>query len=116
MGKNLWKKFSVNYILNTFHLTIKFTAEYSEETINFVDVNKDWLKEGVGGRELMTNLFGRPTYTHPFLDPSSSHSYHCKKGVPYSQVLRLNRICSDNKSFDKPCNKGWLMERGYNRK
>ena len=25
--------------LNTFHPTIKFTAEYSKETINFLDVN-----------------------------------------------------------------------------
>ena len=58
------------------------------------------------------------TDTHQFLDPSSSHPYHCKKGIPYSQALRLNRICSDNESFDKRCNdlEGWLMERGYNGK
>ena len=28
------------YKLNTFHPTIKFTAEYSKETINTYDVNK----------------------------------------------------------------------------
>ena len=67
---------------------------------------------------LMTDLFVKPTDTHQFLDPSSSHPYHCKKGIPYSQALRLNRICSDNESFDKRCNdlEGWLMERGYNGK
>ena len=56
--------------------------------------------------------------THQFLDPSSSCPYHCKKGIPYSQALRLNRICPDNESFDKPCNdlEGWLMERGNNGK
>ena len=66
----------------------------------------------------MTNLSVKPTDTNRFLDPSSSHPYHCKKGIPYSQALRLNRICSDNKSFDKYCNdlEGWLMERGYNGK
>ena len=66
----------------------------------------------------MTDLFVKPTDTHQFLDPSSSHPYHCRKGIPYSQALRLNRICSNNKSFDKHCNhlEGWLMERGYNRK
>ena len=66
----------------------------------------------------MTDLFVKPTDTHQFLDPSSSHPYHCKKGIPYSQALRLNRICSDNESFDKCCNdlEGWLMERGYNGK
>ena len=99
--------------LNSFHSTIKFTAEYSKETINFLDVNIRL----VGG-ELMTDLFVKPTDTHQFLDPSSSHPYHCKEGIPYSQALRLNRICSDNDSFDKRCNdlEGWLMERGYNGK
>ena len=99
--------------LNSFHPTIKFTAEYSKETINFLDVNIRL----VGG-ELMTDLFVKPTDTHQFLDPSSSHPYHCKKGIPYSQALRLNRICSDNESFDKHRNdvEGWLMERGYNGK
>ena len=99
--------------LNSFHPTIKFTAKYSKETINFLDVNVRL----VGG-ELMTDLFVKPTDTHQFLDPSSSHPYHCKKGIPYSQALRLNRICSDKESFDKRCNdlEGWLMERGYNGK
>ena len=66
----------------------------------------------------MTGLFVKPTDTHQFLDPSSSHPYHCKKGIPYSQALRLKRICSDNESFDKHCNnlEGWLMERGCNGK
>ena len=100
--------------LNSFHLTIMFTAEYSKETINFLDVNIRL----VGGGELMTDLFVKPTDTHQFLDPSSSHPYHCKKRIPYSQALRLNRICSGNEIFDKRCNdlEGWLMERGYNGK
>ena len=99
--------------LNTFHPTIKFTAEYSKEAINFLDVNVR-----LAERELMTDLFVKPTNTHQFLDPNSSYPYHCKKGIPYSQALRLNRICSDNESFDKRCNdlEGWLMERGYNGK
>ena len=56
--------------LNSFHPTIKFTAEYSKETINFLDVNIR-LVEG----ELMTDLFVKPTDTHQFLEPSSSHPY-----------------------------------------
>ena len=55
------------------------------------------------------------TDTHEFLDSTSCHPYHCKKSIPYSQVLRYNRICSDNKKFDQRCNdlEKWLMERGY---
>ena len=52
----------------------------------------------------MTDLFVKPNDTHQFLDPSSSHPYYWKKGIPYRQAIRLNRICSDNESFDKRCN------------
>ena len=44
--------------------------------------------------ELKTDLVVKPTDTHQFLDPTSSQPYHCKKAMPYSQGLRLNRICS----------------------
>ena len=47
----------------------------------------------------MTDLFIKPTNTQQFLDPISSHSYHYKKGISYSQALKLNRICSDKESF-----------------
>ena len=65
--------------LNTFHPTIKFTAEYSKEAISFLDVNVR-LVEG----KLVIDLFVKPTDTHQVLDPSSSHPYHCKKGIPYN--------------------------------
>ena len=89
-----------------FHPTMKFTAEYSKEEINFLYLNVK-LIDG----ELKTDLFVKATDTHQFLDPTSSHPYHCKKGIPYSQALRLNRICSDNKNFDKRCNdlEKWLI-------
>ena len=82
--------------INSFHSTIKFTADWSKEKVNFLDVEVT-LNNGV----LSTDLFVKPTDTHQFLDPTSCHPYHCKKGIPYSQTLRLNRICSDNNNFDK---------------
>ena len=92
---------------------MKFTAEYSKEKANFLDLNIK-LIEG----ELKTDLFVKPTDTHQFLYPTSSHPYHCKKGIPCSQALRLNRICSDNTNFDKRCKnlEKWLMKRGYSEK
>ena len=58
MEKNLWKKFLNE--LKSFHPTIKFSAEYSKETINFLDVNIRL----VGGGGLMEGLFVKPTDTH----------------------------------------------------
>ena len=99
--------------INLFHPTIKFTPVYSKDEVNFLDRNIRLIDE-----ELKTDLFAKPTDTHQFLDPISSHPYHYKKGIHYSQALRRNRICSDNANFDKRCNdlEKWLMERGYNKK
>ena len=40
MEKNLTIKKKIHNNLNTFHPTIKFTVEYSKETVNFLDISK----------------------------------------------------------------------------
>ena len=107
-GKDSLKQFIE--ILNACHLTIKFTAEWSKEEINFLDVNVR-----LRNRQLETELHIKPTDTHQFLRSKSCHPYHCKKSIPYSQPLGYNRICSDNKTLYQRCNEleKWLMERGY---
>ena len=62
-------------------------------------------------------------YIHAYIhiytyNSSSCHPYHCKEGIPYSQTLCLNRICSDFRSFDRRCNdlERWLLERDYKEK
>ena len=69
-------------------------------------------------KQLVTDLYIKPTDTHQYLHASSCHVYHSKKSIPYSQALRLNRICSENSSYDKRCNEleVWLRERGYSDK
>ena len=66
----------------------------------------------------MTDVLVKPTNRHQFLDASFCHHYHLKEGIPYSQALRLSRICSENESFDKHGNdlERCLMEKGYNKK
>ena len=60
-----WRKISGKIFnkLNSFHSTIKFTAEYSNETIHFLDVN--------------VRLVGELTANFK----SSSHPYQCKKVI-----------------------------------
>ena len=105
-GEEQLKEF-INQI-NSFHPTIKFITDWSKEKVNFLDVEVT-LKNGI----LSTDLFVKLTDANQFLDPTSWHSYHCKKGIPYSQTLRLNRICSDNDNFDKQSNelKSWLLKK-----
>ena len=96
--------------LNLYHPTIKFTVEYSKTKINFLDVAV--MKKG---NRPVNDLYANLTDTHEYLNGSSCHVSYCKKSIPFSQALRLNRVCSENAFFDKRRNKleVWLKERGY---
>ena len=110
-GEKELKKFLE--ILNSYHPTIKFTANYSRDKISFLDV--DIIKKG---NQLVADLYIKPTDTHQYLHSSFCHVFHSKKSIPYSQALMLNRIYSENSFFDKLCNdlEIWLNGRGYSGK
>ncbi|PIK43184.1 hypothetical protein BSL78_19969 [Apostichopus japonicus] len=46
------------------------------------------------------DLFNKPTNKHNYLLPSSCHPRHCTRNIPYSQALRIRRICSSEVDFD----------------
>ena len=100
-------------ILNSCHPMIKFTSEYSLDQVNFLDV--EVIRSG---NKLLTDRYIKPTDTHQYLEFSSCHVYYFIKSIPYSQALRFNRICSENRIVDNRCNQleYWLKERGYNEK
>ena len=81
--------------------------------INFYNNNYSIARLQENGK-IKTDLYVKPTDTQ-YLHSSSCHPCHCKKRIPYSQMLRLNRICLDSISFDRRCNdlERWLLERGY---
>ena len=87
-GEENLKNFLEN--LNSCHPTIKFTADYSYEKINFLDVQ-------------LTRCEDR-LVTHQYRHASSCHVFHSKMSIPYSQTLRFNRICSEGALFDRRCN------------
>ena len=130
-GKKTLKQLRGTAIGTTFAppYSILFMAELEEEILRemelkpylwwwyinniFLDVNV-YLENG----KIKTDFYVKPTDTHQYLHSSSCHPYHCKKGIPYSQTLHRNRICSDSTSFDRRCNdlERWLLERGYKEK
>ena len=60
-----------------------------------------------------TDLYVKPTDSHQYLLMPSCHPFYCKKGIPYSQAIRLSRICSNNEFFDKRFSdlKKYLLEK-----
>ena len=107
-GEEKLKKF-IEY-LNEKHPPIKFTAKWSQTSINFLDVTVSFIRG-----KITTDLYVKAEDSHQFLHSSSRHPCHCRKGIPYSQALCLNRTCSVPTSFDRRCNdlEKRLLERGY---
>ena len=68
--------------------------------------------------QLVIDLFVKLTDIYQCIFSSSYHVCQSKKSIHFSQVLRLNRICSENVFFDYQCNEleVWLKERGYSDK
>ena len=92
-GSNLDFDFFLNFA-NTFHSTIKFTAECSDSDVVFLDTR---VKRN--GRKLYTTLYTKETDTHSYLHFESSHPKHTKEKGPYGQFLRLKRNCSRPEDF-----------------
>ena len=91
-----------NEELNAFHPTVKFTSEWSNKNVNFLDVSVTKKEDGT----LLTDLHTKPTDTHQYLHSTLCHPFYCTKSIPYSQTLRLSRICSDRGKLDE-CVKSW---------
>ena len=72
--------------INKLHPSIKFKEDLSKTLINFLDVAVS-LANGV----IETDLYVKHTDSREYLLSSSCHPCYCKKGIQYSQVLRLNR-------------------------
>ena len=81
--------------LNSVHPTIKFTHEVSDTSLTFLDTKV--LREG--HTQLYTTLYSKPTDTQQYLHYSSCHPAHQKSGGPYSQLLRIKRICKKDADF-----------------
>ena len=82
--------------INQAHPTIKFTAEWSRESIFLFGYNREARSGSV-----VTDLCVKPTDTHQCLATNSCHPRHCKEAIPYSQALQMRRICSSDDTFRK---------------
>ncbi len=83
--------------LNTVHDSIMFDYEKSTTSVTFLDT-RIYIDEN---RKLQTTLHTKITDTHNYLHFKSSHPKHLKENLPYSQALRLRRICSNNEELNK---------------
>ena len=67
---------------NTYHENIKFAWEWLENELPFLDV---LVKRRDG--KLTTDIYSKPTDTRQYVDHSSCHPNHVKKGIPSDQLI-----------------------------
>jgi len=96
--------------VNSFHPALKYTWEISDTSLPFLGI-----KVSIEGNGLCISVHYKPTYSHSYLLYSSSHQLHVKNSIPYSQFLRLRRLCSDDSDFslksEEMCD--FFDKRGY---
>ena len=80
--------------VSNFHPALQFTHTITETELPFLDINLR-----ISGDRIRTSIHYKATDTHSYLHYDSSHPRHCKESLPYSQLLRLRRICSDQADF-----------------
>ena len=74
--------------LNNAAPSIKFTHEISTNSVNFLDTTVLEDRQG----NISTDVYQKPTDTHPYLHWTSAHPPHLQQSIPYSQALTLRRI------------------------
>ena len=80
---------------NSFHPTIRFTAEVSNDKHVFLDTMSH-----LADAKVAVDLYTKPTDSRQYLLPTSCHPPHCSKNIPYSLALRIRRICSDDETLN----------------
>ena len=76
--------------LNSCEESIEFTCEASPLSVPFLDVSVYITPLNT----IATSLYCKPTDTHSYLMFNSDHPPHTKTAIPYSQFLRVRRICT----------------------
>ena len=81
--------------LNSCHDRIKFTLSYSKTSVDFLDTTLRCDTDG----NLSTTLYCKPNDSHTYLQYNSAHPESVKRGLPYSEFLRVRRACTDDSDF-----------------
>ena len=108
MAFNDLEKFIVNF--NDFHYAVKFTWKITDTSLECLDVKMS-VQEG----DISTSIYYKPTDSHSYLRYDSHHPPKCIDSIPFSQFLRLRRICSSDADFVEKSEEmsEFFYDRGY---
>ena len=98
--------------LNSLNRNIKLTIEYSQSSIDFLDLTIS--KDSLG--MLHTTIFRKKTSRNTLLRADSFHPSHLINNIPYGQFQRLRRLCDRDDVFNTQATDmaSRFCDRGYN--
>ena len=76
-------------LANEFHPTIRFTAEISTESVNYLDTTVKIRKDLDGKNTIYTDLYTKDTDTHNYLHFTSSHPIHLGSFYAYVETVPI---------------------------
>lgn len=82
--------------VNDFHPSIDYTFDISSSTVAFLDMHIS-----IHNDTFLTSVHYKPTDAHAYLHFQSSHPSSTINGIPFSQLLRLRRLCADPADFEE---------------
>ena len=96
----IWKRTNAELksfleIVSHKHSSIKFDYKYIKSKVELLDtfISKDEIKT------LQTTISRKSTARQSYLRATSRHPAFFKNSIPYSQMLRIKRICSTITEF-----------------
>lgn len=97
--------------MRSMHEAIEFTVEISESSVHFLDTTFTICEDNT----IKTSVYFKPTDSHTYLRYSSFHPKATKDAIPYSQLVRLRRLTSDDSEFKERQKEllGYFQDRDY---
>ena len=99
----------IDFVCN-FHPALKFTFDITKTQLPFLDILLS-----ISNDSISTSIYYKDTDAHSFLNYSSSHPIKTKNSIPFSQFLRLRKLCSKDPDFREKAKEmsTFFMNNGY---
>ena len=95
---------------NAIHPRVQVTLRFSTEETEFLDTTIN-IRNG----QITTSLYEKPTDRHMYIHGKSDHPPSSKIAIPYGLAVRVKRVCSDKKEYNKEKRKIYkrMVTRGH---
>ena len=88
----------ISFVCN-FHPALQFEYQISNSYLSFLDI-----KLQITDNHITTSIFCKETDSHSYLHNDSSFNPKCITSIPFSELLRLRHLCSDDEDFKTKAN------------